>query len=123
MIKLTFCIRRQPHLTREQFLDYWLNTHGALVKKHAAALRVRRYVQQHTLDDPINEAIRAGRDAPEAFDGVAELWWESREEMESAFASPEGRAAGRELMEDEKNFIDHARSPLWIGEEKPIVGD
>ena len=123
MIKLTFCIRRQPHLTREQFLDYWLNKHGPLVKKHSAALKMRRYVQLHALDDPINKAMREGRGAPEAFDGVAELWWESKEEMASAFTTPEGRVAGKELMEDEKNFIDHARSPLWIGEEKPIVGD
>lgn len=128
MIKLTFCLKRLPHLTRGEFLDYWLNTHGVIVKKHAALLNVRRYVQvhtaqQHTLDDPINEALRAARGAPEAFDGVAELWWESKEEMESAFASPEGRAAGKELWEDEKNFIDHAHSPLWIGEEKPIVGE
>ena len=89
----------------------------------SSALNLRRYVQQHTLDDPLNEALRGLRGAPEAFDGVAELWWESREEMERAFASPEGRAAGKELQEDEKNFIDHSRSPLWIGEEKPIVGE
>ena len=123
MIKLTFCLRRLPHLSRQQFLAYWLDKHGPLVKNHASALNLRRYVQQHALDDPLNEALRGQRGAPEAFDGVAELWWESREEMERAFASPEGRAAGKELQEDEKNFIDHARSPLWIGEEKLIAGE
>ena len=132
MIKLAFCIKLQPHLSREEFLDYWLNTHRPLVRKHAQAMRYfpasRRYVQvhtarQHTLDDPLNEALRGGQGAPEAFDGVARSWWESKEGIQRAFTAPEGRAAGKELMEDEKKFIDHARSPLWIGEEKPMVGE
>jgi hypothetical protein len=29
--------------------------------------------------------------------------------------------AGRRLLEDERKFIDHARSPLWWGEEKAII--
>ena len=29
--------------------------------------------------------------------------------------------AGRLLLEDEKRFIDLARSPLWWGEEKTII--
>ena len=121
MIKLVFCLARLPHLSRQEFLDYWLNTHGPMVREHAAAMNVRRYVQHHTLDDGLNEALRAVRGAPQAFDGVAELWWDSKEELERAFTTPEGRAAGKTLLEDEKKFIDHARSPLWIGEEKPII--
>tara|TARA_B110000208_G_C11418930_1_gene302671 strand:+ start:56 stop:184 length:129 start_codon:yes stop_codon:yes gene_type:complete len=27
----------------------------------------------------------------------------------------EGRAAGRELLADEKRFIDLANSPVWLG--------
>ncbi len=121
MIKVVFCLARPPHLSRTEFLDYWLNTHGPIVRRHAEVLNVRRYVQLHNLDDPANEALRAMRGAPEAFDGVAELWWDSKEEMERAFATPEGRAAGKEMLEDEKRFIDQSRSPLWIGEEKPII--
>ena len=36
--------------------------------------------------------------------------------------SPEGQAAGLALLEDERKFIDLARSPLWFGEEKRIIG-
>jgi hypothetical protein len=43
--------------------------------------------------------------------------------MAAAAATPEGRMAARELLEDENNFIDHARSPLWVAEEHPIVDD
>ena len=31
MIKLTFCLHRLPHLSREAFQDYWFNNHAQLV--------------------------------------------------------------------------------------------
>ncbi len=49
MIKLTFCLIRLPHLTRAEFQDYWLNRHGPLVASVKDALRIRRYVQTHSL--------------------------------------------------------------------------
>ena len=123
MIKLTFCLRRLSSLTREEFQRYWLETHGPLVRKHAEALRVRRYVQLHTLDESINASIRDSRGGPEAYDGVAELWWDSAAELAAGTASEEGREAGRLLLEDEKRFIDLANSPLFFGDEKTLVGE
>ena len=38
MIKLVFCLRRLPHLSREEFHRYWLDTHGPLVRERAPAL-------------------------------------------------------------------------------------
>jgi len=122
MVKLIFCARRLPHLTRAEFQRYWRETHGPLVRRHAATLRIRRYVQVHTLDDALNEALRASRGGPEAFDGVAELWWESREDLTAGMESPEWRQASRELLEDERRFIDLACSPLLVGEERPVIG-
>lgn len=117
MIKLTFCIKRLPHLSREEFFRYWNEHHGELARKNAKAMGVYRYVQLHALEDPVNDVLRGSRKAPPAFDGVAEMWWETREDMDRAFATDEGRAAGREMLADEKNFIDLANSPLWISEE------
>jgi uncharacterized protein (TIGR02118 family) len=122
MLKLVFCARRLPHLSRAAFQQYWRDTHGPLVRRHAAALRIRRYVQVHTLDTPINAALRASRGGPEEFDGVAELWWDGVEELQAAVQSPEGRAASAELLEDERRFIDLASSPLWVGAEHVLVG-
>jgi uncharacterized protein (TIGR02118 family) len=121
VLKLVFCLRRQPHLSLAEFQRYWLEVHGPLVRQHAGPLRIRRYVQVHTLDHPINAALRAGRGADEAFDGVAELWWDSRADLEAATASVEGHAASLVLFEDERRFIDHARSPLFVAEEHPII--
>ena len=122
MIKLTFCLHRLPRLSREAFQSYWRERHAPLVARHAKVLRIRRYVQTHALTVPFNDAIRASREAPEMYDGVAELWWDSLEELMASGQSEEARAAGLELLEDERKFIDLARSPLWLGEERTILG-
>ena len=122
MIKLTFALVRLPHLTREQFQDYWLNPHGPLVASVKDVLRIRRYVQLHSFDEAISEGIRASRNAPPQFDGVAQLWYDSLEDLAAVGQDPAAREAGRMLLEDERKFIDLPKSPLWWGEEKVIIG-
>jgi uncharacterized protein (TIGR02118 family) len=121
VIKLVFALRRRPHLTREEFQAYWRDQHGPLVRAHAEVLGIRRYVQVHTLPDEVHAALRDSRGAPEAYDGVAELWFDSLEALGAAVASDEGRAAAVALLEDERRFVDHARSPLWLAHEHPVV--
>lgn len=121
MVKLVYCLRRLPGLSLEEFQRYWLGQHGPLVRKHATALRIRRYVQIHTIESPINEAIRRSRDAGEPYNGVAELWWDSIDDFAAAAATPEGREAARELLEDERRFIDLRNSSIWVAREHPVV--
>jgi uncharacterized protein (TIGR02118 family) len=123
MIKLVFPLHRLPELTREQFQAYWFETHAPLVAQHAEALGIKRYVQVHTATTPLNEVLRASRGGPESFDGIAELWFESEAAIAASMQTPEGAAAGRALLEDERRFIDLERSPLWLGGERVIVGD
>ena len=122
MIKLTFCLVRLPSLTREAFQDYWHTKHAPLVRKHSATLGIRRYVQLHSFDPALSEGIRTSRGGPEQYDGVAELWWDSFDALAKHLSAPGATEAGLELLEDERKFIDLARSPLWWGEEKVIVG-
>lgn len=122
MIKLTFCLVRLPHLTREAFQEYWFNTHGPLVKSVAEILKITRYVQLHSFDPVLSADTRASRQGPEQYDGVAELWWESWDMLGATLNSDAAREAGRLLLEDERKFIDLSKSPLWWGEEKVIVG-
>ena len=121
MVKLTFALRRLPHMTRDDFQRYWLEQHGPLVRSHAETLGIRRYIQTHTMPDEMQVALRASRRAPEPYDGVAELWYDSLEAIAIAVSTDEGRAAAIALLEDERRFIDHERSPLWFGEEHPII--
>ena len=117
MIKLTFALVRAPHLSREAFQRYWLETHAPLVASVKDVLRIRRYVQLHSLPADVSASLRQARGGPEGLDGVAQLWWDSFEDMA---ADPAAAEAGRLLLEDERRFIDLAKSPLWWGEEKVI---
>jgi uncharacterized protein (TIGR02118 family) len=121
MIKIVFCLRRSPHLSREEFQTYWRDTHAPLVRSHAAALGIRRYVQVHSVDDSISTAIAGPRHSPEPFDGVAELWLDSLDALVAAGSSDTGRAAAAALLDDERRFIDLARSPLFLAEEHVII--
>ncbi|HMM13547.1 MAG TPA: EthD domain-containing protein [Parvibaculum sp.] len=127
MIKITYCLTRKPGMSRAEFQDYWFNNHAPLVARHRKALRIQRYVQLHTGDFAATDPIRASRagsleKAPAIYDGVAQLWWATLDDLAATGTEPEAIAAGRELLEDEAKFIDFSKSPLWFGEEKTIFG-
>jgi len=122
MIKLTFCLVRLPHLTREAFQTYWFEKHAPLVRSHQSVLGIRRYVQLHSFDPAMSVDLRNSRGGPEQYDGVAQLWWDSFDDLATRLAKPEAVEAGRQLLEDERKFIDLPRSPLWWGEEKAVIG-
>ncbi len=115
MIKLTFCLRRKPGLTWDEFSDYWRNVHAPLVRERAEVLGIRRYVQVRTLQQRTLMASLQARNggAPEPFDGIAELWYDEL----GGQRTPESVEAGRVLLEDERNFIDLPASPMWFGDE------
>jgi uncharacterized protein (TIGR02118 family) len=122
MIKLVFTLRRRSGMSREEFQHYWREDHAPLVRRHAETLRIRRYVQVHALETDLDEALAASRGSePRVYDGVAELWWDSLEDLMAGYSTPEGQAAGADLLEDERRFIDLEHSPLRLGEEHEIV--
>ena len=121
MIKLVFAINRRPDVAAEEFHRYWLDDHGPLVRSVRDALRIRRYVQSHTIDTPVNAMLQASRQTGGPYDGVAELWWESLEELGAAMATPEGQAAGATLLEDEARFIDFTSASIFLTEEHEII--
>ena len=64
--------------SRARFLSYLKDMHGAMA-----------YRQNHVIEDA------TGRDP--GWDAVVELWWRTREAMESAWLTPEGQAATDDL--------------------------
>jgi len=116
MLKLVYCLRRQPHLSRAEFQAYWRTVHGTLVAERAAALGIRRYVQSHTLDDPAHASLIASRGSAEPYDGIAELWLAA-----AASTDPQARHAALALLDDERRFIDLARSCLFVTAEHEVV--
>jgi len=123
MIKLVFMIRRREGMTREEFQRYWREEHAELVKRHAKVLGIRRYVQTHARDTDLDDALARSRGCePRQYDGVAELWWDSIDDLVQAATNEEGQTAQQALLEDERRFIDLANSPIWLGEEIAAIG-
>jgi len=105
MIKLIATIHRKPGLSDEEFLRYWKQVHVPLV---ARLPNLIGYVI-----NPLVETMDAAR----PYDGVAELWFESKESLEQALASPERDEARADL----EIFTDLTRMTRAIVDEERIL--
>ena len=112
MIKLIVAIKRHPSITPAEFHEYWRATHAPKVKALAASKLIRRYVQAHTLDSE----YAAGEPA---FDGTAELWFDSVSAKDAFFTDPEYLA---QVAPDEKVFADMERTLFFATNEEPVIG-
>ena len=64
--------------------------------------------------------MRNARGMLPEYDGVAEVWFESEEDLMEAMNSPEGQKLAAALLEDEANFIDHSKSSAFIVREHEL---
>ncbi len=119
MFKMIYCLRRLPSLSRSEFQRYWREQHAPLVRGNAAALGVRRCVQSHTVEEPALSLVSSARGSGGLdYDGVAELWWDSKAALLAAVTTDAGQSASLALLEDEARFIDLANSPVFFAEER-----
>lgn len=105
MQKVVIVIRFRPDVDREEAVRYWRDVHGPIV---ATVPGVRRYVQNHATSSPEGEL---------AFDGVVELWFDSREAFQSVLASPEWQA----VRADSAKFVVMEESPIAFVDEFAVV--
>lgn len=119
MTKVIYCLRRREGLSREQFQSYWLDHHGSLVKRLAAATGMVRYVQNHTVASRLGDSLTEARGAAEPYDGVMEGWWDNAQTPDSTRRA-EAREAALALLEDEAHFIDLEHSSIFVVEEREI---
>jgi uncharacterized protein (TIGR02118 family) len=90
--KLIFGAKRKPGMSREEFGRYWTTVHAEKAKKTPG---IRRYV--------INLAPDIGGSGREqSYDGFAEVWFDSLDDMRASGRSPEAAA----VLEDEQNLFD-----------------
>lgn len=82
MFKAIILLKRKSELTHEEFADWWLNHHTLKVK----TLPNVKKVVFNLVDN----------DGP--FDGVSELWFDSKEDFEAAYATPEGKAVAEDTL-------------------------
>ena len=109
MIKSISLLVRKAGMTHEQFVKHWLEIHAPLALKVSG---IRRYVQSHIVDERRRPDIPAiGLE----IDGIAELWYDNRDTMTRALATPEMKA----LHADGALFIGRIQS--FLVEEKAVI--
>ncbi len=82
MTKIVVVLYRKEGMSRQEFRTYWRDVHGAIGARMPG---VRHYVQNHALADG----------AP--FDGIAEMWFDSPADMQTAFTSEAAQDAARDV--------------------------
>jgi uncharacterized protein (TIGR02118 family) len=109
VIKSISLLTRKDDISHEEFIRHWVDIHAPLA--HAVP-RLRRYVQSHILAERTRPDIET---LAVQIDGIAELWFDSLEDMQFANASPEAKI----LHDDGATFIGKIKS--FTIEEKVIV--
>ena len=89
MIKRFVILRRKPEMSIKDFRNYWKTVHGPLIAKIPGLLK---YIQYH---------VRSPAGVNDPIDGIAELWFESEEDQQRAYQTPEYQA----VVEDEPNLF------------------
>ena len=118
MIKLIMCLCRRPEMSRAEFQDYWQNQHGPFFQSNAGTMRSKKYIQSHTIDSPLNDGMRQSRGMLPEYDGVAEVWFDSEEDLMEAMGTAEMQELSAALLEDEGKFVDHSKSCAFIVREQ-----
>ena len=111
MIKLVTFQKRVASLTRPQFEERWRTIHGPMA---AAFPGLRRYVLGFSLDDGEPPA-----------DGVAQLWFDSREACQASYASDIGRKGSADASAWLARREHLLASEIWVrrrqlGTEAPV---
>lgn len=93
MIKLVSLLQRDESFTRAEFVEHWRKTHVEYAEMIPE-------LQRYATSVPVEE------DAP--YDGIAELWFDDIESMQSGFDSE----AGQRAQADAEKFIAHSERIL-----------
>jgi len=109
MIKLVYCITKKEGLTDERFFHYWKDIHGPIGRRIP---RLRRLIQSH------RKNVARDKHIPD-YDGMAELWFDTVEDLLAARQSHEWKAT----TDDEANFIDHGKVAYFVSEEHVIMDE
>ena len=123
MIKISYLMRRMPHLSLEEFQSYWSEKHPQAAPEDAfSTLGVKRYVQVLPLEtDARNLVIGPRTGLVEPFDGIAELYVESIESLESIWSTEKVKEYIEIFFKDEQNFVDWTRSTILVSKENVVM--
>jgi hypothetical protein len=109
MIKLVLAVRRRPEVCREQFEIFWRASHDARATDAAEKLGTARFQQHTTL-------LSSAFSRCPAYDGLAELCWNSEYEMRTKCESTNGQESLAQIVHNNE-IIDAHGTLAWIVEE------
>ena len=110
MVKVVVCLKRKAGMSSEDFHRHWREQHGPLFMGIPELSRnVKRYVQSHSIEGPL-----PGFGGESAFDGFAEMWFDSLDDVEKTFANPRYLDT---IRPDEMKFLDLHKCRVSIVEE------
>ena len=109
MYKMIFGAKRKPGMPMEEFRAYWLGPHAEKARKVPG---IKRYVINLLAD-----LGGSGREMP--YDGFAEIWFNSPEDMRLSARSPEIKV----VLADEVNLFDLSTRWSVIVEENIMIDE
>ena len=108
LLKRVSFIKRKPGLSPEEFSHYWRDVHGPLALQMPG---IRRYVQCHV-------APQAYEKGEPAYDGVAQIWFETMADLQYAMNSQEYKEGAQP---DGLKFVDPEHLGHLLTEENRVV--
>ena len=105
MIKRISFIRRLDGMSRDEFFDHWTGPHADIVRQ-LPGLRGLRFGR-----------VQAWTPEEAAWDGVGEIWFDSMEDAQQAFATEPFASL---LVEDRKKFMREAQS-CFVAEQTVVA--
>lgn len=106
MIKLVTFLKRADSLTRPQFEQRWLTVHAPLATVFPG---LRGYMLGFSLES-----------GEPAADGVAQLWFDSREAAQASYASDIGRRGSADASAYLKRREHLLASEIWLSRARPL---
>lgn len=112
MIKMMAAVRRKAGMTHAEFVQYVEHVHGELTRAQPGTLQ--RYVQNHVFDGAFGAKTDAGYEPVFGRDMIAELGFNSPDEMKANFMDPYTQTV---IQPDGKNFNDlDTAIPMLVAE-------
>ncbi len=106
MLKFMVVVCKRPDMSVEAFRYYFRHVHGPIVERIPG---LKKYVQNYVVTDP--------RRKPPGWHGIAELYFDDWEAMETAWASEQGVLATNDLGA----FVDLSQTSWSAVEEAPFI--
>lgn len=93
LVKLISLLKANPGVSKEEFKRHWLEDHAPLTLKF-------KNLKGYRINIASEEYQEIAGELP--YDGTAELWWDSIEDMKEDFAS----SAADEALADASTFME-----------------